>query len=97
MRLILPTKIGRIFLGVLPLKRGMTMKELLKLLNIYYEIKDRTIFEKVNGQVHEGDRIGIIGKNGAGKSTLLNILNGDVTANERKNPVAATYFGNCIS
>ncbi|HWL13354.1 MAG TPA: ATP-binding cassette domain-containing protein, partial [Ureibacillus sp.] len=47
------------------------MQELLKLQDIKYEIIDYTIFKNVNGTVHSGDVIGIIGKNGAGKSTLL--------------------------
>jgi len=34
------------------------------------------IFEDVNFQINEQDRIGLIGPNGAGKSTLLNILAG---------------------
>ena len=51
------------------------MKELLKLQNISFEIKDLTVFEDVNASVQEGDRIGIIGKNGAGKSTLLQLIN----------------------
>src|SRR5437764_4073606 len=34
------------------------------------------IFEGVNFQINEQDRIGLIGPNGAGKSTLLNILAG---------------------
>jgi len=55
------------------------MKELLKLQNVYYEIKDITLFANVIGHVQEGDRIGIIGKNGAGKSTLLQLLNGDIS------------------
>lgn len=50
------------------------MKELLKLRNINYDIKDQVLFEDVNASVHQGDIIGIIGKNGAGKSTLLQLL-----------------------
>jgi len=54
------------------------MQELLKLQNIKYEVIDNTIFENVNGTVHSGDVIGIIGKNGAGKSSLLRIISGDL-------------------
>ena len=39
---------------------------------------DLKIFENVNATVHEGDKIGIIGKNGAGKSTLLQLINNDL-------------------
>ena len=54
------------------------MQELLKLQDIKYEIIDHTIFQNVNGTVHSGDVIGIIGKNGAGKSTLLRMISGDL-------------------
>ncbi|AOH53522.1 elongation factor 3 [Peribacillus muralis] len=53
------------------------MKELLRLQNISFEIKEHRIFEKVNITVQQGDIIGIIGKNGAGKTTLLRLLNND--------------------
>ncbi|WP_077624878.1 ribosomal protection-like ABC-F family protein [Sediminibacillus massiliensis] len=53
------------------------MTELLKLVNLQYEIKDHVLFEKVNGSVEERDIIGIIGKNGAGKSTLLQLINNE--------------------
>lgn len=58
------------------------MKEILKLLNVRYELMDHTIFEKVNGRVQEGDVIGIIGNNGAGKSTLLQLIAGERTPME---------------
>ncbi|MEH7282268.1 ATP-binding cassette domain-containing protein, partial [Bacillus toyonensis] len=45
------------------------MKELLKLNDVYVEIKENTLLEKMNVVVKQGDIIGLIGKNGAGKST----------------------------
>lgn len=57
------------------LKRGMDcMKELMKLQNICFEIKDHVVFEDVNASVQQGDIIGVIGSNGAGKSSLLDII-----------------------
>ncbi|MCM3538344.1 ribosomal protection-like ABC-F family protein [Priestia endophytica] len=50
------------------------MKEMLKLQNVSYEVTENKLFDKINGKVHEGEVIGIIGKNGAGKSTLLNLI-----------------------
>ncbi|MEH7596573.1 ABC transporter ATP-binding protein, partial [Bacillus toyonensis] len=44
------------------------MKELLKLNDVYVEIKENTLLEKMNVVVKQGDIIGLIGKNGAGKS-----------------------------
>ncbi|MFC7686030.1 ribosomal protection-like ABC-F family protein [Ureibacillus sp. GCM10028918] len=54
------------------------MQELLKLQDINYEIANNTIFKKINGTVHNGDVIGIIGKNGAGKSTILQLISGNL-------------------
>ncbi|MBG9757977.1 ABC-F type ribosomal protection protein [Lysinibacillus sphaericus] len=52
------------------------MKELLKLQDISYEIKDTFLFEHVTATVKQGEVIGIIGRNGAGKSTLLQLIRG---------------------
>jgi ATPase subunit of ABC transporter with duplicated ATPase domains len=38
------------------------------------------LFEGVDLQVHEGDRIALVGRNGSGKSTLLRILAGEEAA-----------------
>ncbi|WP_175987112.1 ribosomal protection-like ABC-F family protein [Bacillus sp. Marseille-Q1617] len=58
------------------------MREVLKLVNIRYEIVDQKIFEEMNGSVQEGEVIGIIGRNGAGKSTLLNLIHSDIKPSE---------------
>jgi len=52
------------------------MKELLKLQDISYEIKDTFLSEHVTATVKQGEVIGIIGRNGAGKSTLLQLIRG---------------------
>ncbi len=71
-----PSKIlGGIFL-ILQLERMDSMKELLKLQDISYEIKDTFLFEHVTATVKQGEVIGIIGRNGAGKSTLLQFIRG---------------------
>lgn len=54
------------------------MQELLKLVNIGYEVLDTTIFTNINASVQQGEVIGIIGKNGAGKSTLLQLINKEI-------------------
>lgn len=58
------------------------MREMMKLLNISYEVMDGKIFEGVNAGVQEGEVIGIIGNNGAGKSTLLQLIAGERTPTE---------------
>ncbi|MDN4495290.1 ribosomal protection-like ABC-F family protein [Ureibacillus aquaedulcis] len=60
------------------------MQELLKLQDLNYEIADYMLFKNVNGTVHSGDVIGIIGKNGAGKSTLLQLINGNLPLSNGK-------------
>ncbi|MFM9531974.1 ribosomal protection-like ABC-F family protein [Lysinibacillus sp. IITD104] len=55
------------------------MKELLKLQDVRYEIKDTLLFEHVTGTVKQGEVIGIIGRNGAGKSTLLQLIQGTLS------------------
>ncbi|PKC53664.1 P-loop containing nucleoside triphosphate hydrolase protein [Rhizophagus irregularis] len=54
------------------------MKEICKLQDIQFEIKDNRLFENVSCSIHQGDIIGIIGKNGAGKSTLLQMIKGEI-------------------
>jgi len=36
----------------------------------------RTVLDRVNLTVHEGERIGILGRNGSGKSTLIRLISG---------------------
>lgn len=57
-------------------ERTDSMRELLKLSNISYEMIDHMIFENINATAQQGDRIGIIGKNGSGKTTLLQLIEG---------------------
>lgn len=42
----------------------------------------RTIFSIDLIEIHDGDRIGLVGDNGAGKSTLLSVLHGDRAPDE---------------
>ena len=39
---------------------------------------EKTLFDEVNLQINEGDRIAIVGPNGAGKTTLFSILLGSM-------------------
>lgn len=61
---------------ILQLERMDSMKELLKLQDISYEIKETSLFEHVTATVKQGEVIGIIGRNGVGKSTLLQFIRG---------------------
>src|SRR5512136_1114602 len=35
------------------------------------------LFDGINLQIEQGERVGLLGRNGAGKSTLLKLVNGD--------------------
>ncbi len=37
----------------------------------------KTLYHDLNLDIHEGEKVGLIGRNGTGKSTLLNIINGE--------------------
>ncbi len=43
---------------------------------------DRSLLDHATLGIHEGDRIGLVGRNGAGKSTFLRILTGDLAPDE---------------
>jgi ATP-binding cassette subfamily F protein 3 len=44
--------------------------------NLGYHLPQGYLFNEVNLQIKENDRIGLVGKNGAGKSTLLRVISG---------------------
>ncbi|HZJ82547.1 MAG TPA: ABC-F type ribosomal protection protein [Clostridia bacterium] len=39
----------------------------------------KTIFENIDGQINDGDKIGLVGANGIGKTTLVRVLTGEET------------------
>ncbi|CAM2741191.1 ATP-binding cassette domain-containing protein [Hathewaya histolytica] len=55
---------------------------LLEALNIKKMYGDRVIIDIDKIQIHDNERIGIVGKNGAGKTTLLNILTKNIKPDE---------------
>jgi ATP-binding cassette, subfamily F, member 3 len=57
---------------------GMNMF-ILKVLNIKKEFDGKLLFENVNMEIEQGERIALFGKNGIGKTTLLNILCGELS------------------
>ncbi|WP_062354399.1 ribosomal protection-like ABC-F family protein [Bacillus kwashiorkori] len=45
--------------------------------DIRVEVEDRTLFEIKNLSIHQGDRIGLVGRNGSGKTSLLEVIAGE--------------------
>lgn len=57
-------------------------KQVCKIENLKKSFKDKLLFEKVNLEIHRGDKIAIMGVNGKGKSTLLKILTEQIQQDE---------------
>ena len=62
--------------------------------NISMSFGTRELFHIDKLEVHEGDKIGLVGLNGSGKSTLLRLINGDLTPDEGRIKLNCTpkYF-----
>ncbi|MGN0231036.1 MAG: ABC-F family ATP-binding cassette domain-containing protein [Muribaculaceae bacterium] len=60
------------------------MASILQIENLSKSFGDRIIFEDININLSEGDKVGIIAKNGIGKTTLMNIIMGRETFDSGK-------------
>lgn len=62
--------------------------------NISMSFGTRELFHIDKLEVHEGDKIGLVGLNGSGKSTLLRLISGDITPDEGRIKLncTPTYF-----
>lgn len=50
---------------------------MIRLINVSKQYADKKLFEKVNLEVFNGEKVGVVGNNGSGKSTLLRIIAGE--------------------
>lgn len=57
---------------------------ILKIEDLEMRFGDNLLFERVNLQVKEGEKIVLIGPNGSGKTTFLKILNGEIEQSDGK-------------
>ena len=57
-------------------------EDVLKVKNITKSYNNRIILQNVTFNVHNGERVAILGDNGAGKTTLLKIILGEETADD---------------
>lgn len=54
------------------------MLNIVKTKHITKEFKGKTVFENIDMEIYEGERLALFGVNGAGKTTLLQILTGQL-------------------
>ena len=48
--------------------------------DLTYRIAGRTLIEGASVTIHDGAKVGLVGRNGTGKTTLFNIVAGDLAA-----------------
>lgn len=51
---------------------------LIKAQNLSISAGDRILLDNVDFSIHEGERIGLVGRNGCGKTSLMRAINGDI-------------------
>ncbi len=60
-------------------KSNRQTKVLVSFTDLYFEYsKAKTLFEDISGEIHKGNKIGLLGQNGVGKTTLLKLIKGDL-------------------
>lgn len=69
---------------------------LLALNNVSFSFGARYILDEANWQIHEGERIALVGPNGVGKSTVLRLIMGEYTPDagviNKANDVSIGFF-----
>jgi ATP-binding cassette subfamily F protein uup len=60
-------------------KSGRQTKVLVSFADLFFQYsKDRVLFEGITGEIHKGNKIGLLGANGVGKTTLLKLIKADI-------------------
>ncbi|MDT8405611.1 ATP-binding cassette domain-containing protein, partial [Sulfuriflexus sp.] len=57
----------------------MASNLILAIQNAHVTFGQKPLFEDLSFNIHEGDKICLIGKNGAGKTTLMHMITGDIS------------------
>ena len=61
-------------------KSGRQTKVLVSFTDMFFQYsKDRVLFEGISGEIHKGNKIGLLGANGVGKTTLLKLIKADLS------------------
>lgn len=71
------------------------MESVLEFQNISKYFPGVKALDQVSFQAHSGEVLAFLGENGAGKSTLLKVLNGGLSADQRK--ISAGWGGKAFS
>src|SRR5699024_7779348 len=77
-----PILIGGIFLSPHYTDKGDVYMLLMEANHIKYDVRDRLLMDIDHLNVHQNDRIGLVGRNGCGKTTLLQIMAGELVSDE---------------
>ena len=60
-------------------KSGRQTKILVSFSDMDFEYSSsKVLFQQINGEIHKGNKIGLLGQNGVGKTTLLKLIKGDL-------------------
>ena len=60
-------------------KSGRQTKVLVSFSDLSFQYPDQApLFENISGEIHKGNKIGLLGKNGVGKTTLLKLIKSDI-------------------
>ncbi|MBY0416422.1 MAG: ATP-binding cassette domain-containing protein, partial [Bdellovibrionales bacterium] len=61
-------------------KSGRQTKVLVAFTDLFFQYDSKKVlFDKVTGEIHKGNKIGLLGANGVGKTTLLKLIKGDLS------------------
>lgn len=66
-------------------KSGRQTKVLVNFSDMCFQYSpEKILFNKINGEIQKGNKIGLLGANGVGKTTLLKLIKGDLFLNSGK-------------
>ena len=90
-------------------KKIFNFRDSIKLQNLKFQYKEKTIIDNLNLEIKKGEMVGIKGETGSGKSTLINIIMGlliptegyvlvdGINLNEKENQLIKSSYFNSIS
>ena len=67
--------------GIYRLQKGMVFKMRYQIRHALVQYGADTILEDINFEIHDSEKIAVVGRNGCGKTTLLKLITGDIKMN----------------